>query len=993
MTTARILVVEDDRIVAESIENMLRRLDYSVPSIASTGEEAIQQAAKAEPDLVLMDIGLPGRMDGVEAAQSIRARFDIPVVYLTAYADDQTLQRAEITEPFGYIVKPFQIRELHGTIKLALYKHEVDRRLKESETRYRAISELISDFAYSFRVEPDGTMAPEWETGAFSRMVGRTLEEAITRGGWEGLVYPDDLALVHEHQQTYLSGQPHVSEYRIITTSGEVRWVRDYGQPVRDETQARVVRIYGAARDITERVQAQETLHRKANDQAALYEGSQVFLDQFDVETTLENTCRLAVERFKLEKAWIGLVAKDGFDVHPVATYGLDEDDLNSILETGDDSPTGQGATGAAIRTAQPVAVNHIDTDPDYAPWRLAALEQNYRSSAALPLCYGDEVLGALNVYSAEPDHFSEDRLQVLQSFANLTAVALQKARFHEQIQRHAAELEQRVTERTAELRETNAQLETEIAERKRAEKALRESEERFRTVADFTYDWEYWIDADGNYIYVSPSCERITGYRADEFHSEPGLLETITHPDDRAKVTQHFEYELNGHKAVSFEFRIIARNGEVHWIDHLCQPVYGTDGHWLGQRASNRDITDRKQAEETLRQYERIVSATPDLMALLDKDYVYQAVNDTYLKAYNKDRNQIIGHTVAELLGSDVFEEMLKGYLDRCLEGIATHYQAWLEFPGRGRRFMSVTYHPYFDAQHTVSGIVVSSRDITDLKRAEEALRRSEAKHRAIFAASPDYVYLTDVEGRFLDANPAFLNWTGLALEELQQRFFMHFFAGDSFDELQAYVEKMGKGQEIKTLEMRVKNTRGEILETEINAVPLKENGEVTAVLNLARDVTERVRVESQRDATLEALQVSEEKYRALFEASTDAIFLETLDGRVLDCNATACNTYGYTQEELVGLTVADLVPEEVARTLPGIITEEVTTGGVFVEATGKRKDGSAFPAQFSTRLATVGGRQLVIAYVRDITAQVQAEATLKETRDQLEVALRKRS
>lgn len=982
MENVRILIVEDESLVAESIQMMLAKLGYDVSAMASSGEEAIQRAAETGPDLVLMDIALPGEIDGVEAAEEISARYDIPVVYLTAYADEETLQRAKITQPFGYVLKPFQRRELQSSIEMALYKHEMDKRLKNSEARYRVISELTSDYAYSLLVEPDGTLVPEWETEACKRIIGYTLAEVIASGGWESLIYPDDLPVARQHLQTHLSGQPDVCKYRIITRSGQVRWVRGYGQPVWDEAQSRVVRIYGAAQDITEQVQAEEALRQKVEDQAALYEASQAFLDQFDVKTTLQTICRLTVERFGLQKGWIGLMTKDSLEVQLAIACGFEDDYLKSLLAAENGHPHRQEGPIKAVRTARPMAMNHVDTNPDYASWREAALEQGHRSLAALPLCYGEEVLGVLSVYSAEPEHFTDDRLQVLQSFANLAAVALQKARFYEQVQRAAAELEQRVADRTVELRLANEQLQREVAERKRAEEALRESEERFRTVADFTHDWEYWIDPDGNQIYVSPSCERITGYRAEEFQKDPQLLEAITHPDDRATIAEHFRQEPVSHEALSAEFRIITRDNEERWIDHVCQPVYAADGRWLGQRASNRDITDRKQAEEGLRRYERIVAATPDLMALIDRDYVYQAVNDAYLKAYARGREQIIGHTVAELMGVDIFENLLKQHLNRCLEGIATHYQAWLDFPGRGRRFMSVTYHPYFDMYHTVSGIAVSSRDITDLKRTEEALRRSEAKYRAIFAASPDYIYLTDVEGRFLDANPAFLNWAGVSLEEIQQRYFMHFFAGDRVDKLQDYVEKVRNGQEIKKLGMRVKNTRGERFECEINAVPLVENGEVKAALNVARDVTDHVLAEK-------ALRESEEKYRALFEASTDAISLETLEGRVLDCNATACDMYGYTRGELIGMTVADLVPEQVVATLPSVIAEELDTGRVFVEATGKRKDGSIFPTEVSTRLITVGGKQLVVAYVRDITRRVQTEAALQETLDQLKVVL----
>jgi CheY-like chemotaxis protein len=123
MSSASVLVVEDENIVARDILSMLKDLGYLVAAVASSGEEAIEKAAIKRPDVVLMDIVLKGEVDGVQAAQEIRTRFQIPVIYLTAYADEETLQRAKLTEPFGYILKPFEERELHVAIELALYRH------------------------------------------------------------------------------------------------------------------------------------------------------------------------------------------------------------------------------------------------------------------------------------------------------------------------------------------------------------------------------------------------------------------------------------------------------------------------------------------------------------------------------------------------------------------------------------------------------------------------------------------------------------------------------------------------------------------------------------------------------------------------------------------------------------------------------------------------------------------------------------------------------
>ena len=140
------------------------------------------------------------------------------------------------------------------------------------------------------------------------------------------------------------------------------------------------------------------------------------------------------------------------------------------------------------------------------------------------------------------------------------------------------------------------------ITKRKLVEEALAGSEEKYQTVADFTYDWEFWIAPDGKFIYVSPSCERITGYLPEEFMRDPDLLVTISHEDDRDKVIGHLSQKEGsvGEKG-ALEFRIIAKSGEERWIGHECQPVYGPDGEYRGNRGSNRDITERKRGEEKL--------------------------------------------------------------------------------------------------------------------------------------------------------------------------------------------------------------------------------------------------------------------------------------------------------------------------------------------------------------------------------------------------------
>ena len=145
MSNARILIVEDEQIVAMDIQSTLESLGYKIVGQADNGPEAILKAAELHPDLVLMDIGLKGEIDGIEAATQIRAQFDLPVIFLTAFANQSTLERAREAEPFGYILKPFEENDLTIAIEMALYKHSIEYKLRESENKFRNVIEHASD--------------------------------------------------------------------------------------------------------------------------------------------------------------------------------------------------------------------------------------------------------------------------------------------------------------------------------------------------------------------------------------------------------------------------------------------------------------------------------------------------------------------------------------------------------------------------------------------------------------------------------------------------------------------------------------------------------------------------------------------------------------------------------------------------------------------------------------------------------------------------------
>jgi len=236
MKKASILIVEDEYIVARDIAARVERQGYAVTDIVASGEDAVKQAGVTRPDLVLMDIKLAGPMDGVEAAEKIRASHDIPVVYLTAFADERTLERAKVTDAFGYLLKPFEERELHITIEMALYKHDMERRLRDNE-RW---------LATTLRSIGDGVVSTD-AAGRITFM--NPVAEALT--GWTADVAMG-LAV-----DTVLRRSPGGDS--LVARDGRLCPIEETAAPLRDE-RGGVVGSVIVFRDVTERNRLEEQL-------------------------------------------------------------------------------------------------------------------------------------------------------------------------------------------------------------------------------------------------------------------------------------------------------------------------------------------------------------------------------------------------------------------------------------------------------------------------------------------------------------------------------------------------------------------------------------------------------------------------------------------------------------------------------------------------------------------------------------------------------------
>lgn len=248
MPDAKVLVVEDEGIVAKDIRNTLDSYGYAVTDVVFTGEAAVESAAHNQPDVVLMDIVLKGDIDGITAAEQIRMRFNIPIVYVTAYADNDLLQRAKVTEPFGYILKPFDPREIHTAIEVALYKHGIEKRVRDSEELCRTLVDVAPDVIY-FLLGEEGIVTSL--NPAFEVITGWSQEEWLGRP-FLPLVHPEDRQLAVEKFRQVLGGKAVPAHgLRFLSKSGEYLHGEVIGVPRIKE--GRITGQFGFVRDVTER--------------------------------------------------------------------------------------------------------------------------------------------------------------------------------------------------------------------------------------------------------------------------------------------------------------------------------------------------------------------------------------------------------------------------------------------------------------------------------------------------------------------------------------------------------------------------------------------------------------------------------------------------------------------------------------------------------------------------------------------------------------------
>jgi len=269
------------------------------------------------------------------------------------------------------------------------------------------------------------------------------------------------------------------------------------------------------------------------------------------------------------------------------------------------------------------------------------------------------------------------------------------------------------------------------ITDSRRAEEKLREYQRMIQTLMDNLPGVIYRRRNDANWTMelASKGIHELTGVPASEFLSGRAHWGDIEHPDDRKYVWDTVQSAMEGRRSYELEYRIINADGSVRWVWEQGSGVFDADGQVTALEGYVADITGYKNAQEEIRRYKDIVDTSEDMIAYVDNNHVYRAVNQPYLDFTGKSRDQVIGHSVEEILGGDYYYNLAKPNVERCMQGESMRLQRWFDMSDGRRLYEDVTLNPYRDETGDIKGLVFSGRDITNLKIMEEELQKTARK------------------------------------------------------------------------------------------------------------------------------------------------------------------------------------------------------------------------------------------------------------------------
>ncbi len=508
------------------------------------------------------------------------------------------------------------------------------------------------------------------------------------------------------------------------------------------------------------------------------------------------------------------------------------------------------------------------------------------------------------------------------------------------------------------------------VTEQRRAEKMLRQSEERFRALFDRAPDAYYLSDLEGRFVDANAAAERLVGYRKDELMGKTFFESGLLSEEMAAQVAGLLALSVKGESTGADELTLTRKNGGQVVVE-IRTELIESGGKTLVLGIAH-DVTERKRAAEQVRlqrdYFMSLFSNSPEAIALLDVDYRITDVNAAFFSLFGYDRDAALGKKIDALIVPEGRKHEALGLERQGKSGQSGTVTDTVRCRRDGSLVaVSISDAPIVSAGRTV-GVFAMYQDITERKRSEDEVRASEEKFRALFEQSIDAIYINALDGTSVEANQSWLDMFGYTRDELP-------FIDSARD---VYVDPRDRDDFLRRInsigvvadEVRFKKKDGTVMHCQRTVVARRDaSGAVVAFQGIIRDVTERER-------NAEALHRSEKQYRSLFEQSRDAILLTAPDGRLLDANPAFLELFGYAPDDLAGLRMPDLLVDGLgSREFAARLQRD---GGIVDdECRFRKKDGTVMDC-IRTIVVWRNEAGEVVAHqglIRDITERKRAE------------------
>lgn len=1010
---AKIFVVEDELIVSLDIQQRIDYLGHEVAGSADNGDTAIKMVLETKPDLILMDINIKGKIDGIETSRLILQKYFVPIVYLTAYSDKATIERAKITSPYGYIVKPIEERDLNIAIEISLTKFEMEQKLRESEKKLSITLQSIGDGVIA--TDREGLISQMNRTAEM--MCGWTLNEA--KGYPLNHIFKIKSAITRNSidnpvEEVFRTGK--VAELAnhtvLISRDGTERHISDSAAPILDEFNEiqGVVLVFS---DVTESYKNRELLRQSEKLYREVIENASDIIYTTDKhgKFTHANTAALKFTGYSMEdirlQNFVDLVhpdykamAKRHYFRQYLEKKTTTYTEIPIIKRNGEVSWFGQNVT-------------LVTQDQKVNGFYVISRDITDRKNAEDALRKNEELLRL--IIDIIPDRIfvkDVDGKFILNNLAHLRALdaktqadtlgktdfdfrSNERALNYQAQDRNVVEKElplidfqqHEIKEDGKEawflvskmpLRTSDSKISgivgiiKDITEQKISDNLLRESRRSFQTLANASPVGIFRTDATGFTTYVNPRWCEISGMNSEEAIGNGWLL--AVHEKDKDRLKEEWYSAAKARRPSRADYRFIKPDGSISWVMGQAVPEINEENEAIGYVGTITDITERKMIEEALQESEEIFNR------FMSHSPIYIYFKDEQGKSLRLSKNfeQLVGMSMSQMIGKSMYDlfhsDFAKKIIDDDLKVLRQGEQIEIEEELNGKYYTTIKFPIYREGKPSyLAGYTI---DISQRKKAELEIRKLANALKSI----NECVSITTLDNKLTFVNQSLLNTYGFKEEEL---------IGQNISILSSPNNPPGVAQQVIESTL-ISGWQGELLNRKKDGTEFPIHLSTTSITDDKNNPIALIGVAS--DISLRKQRESElRKLNQAVIQSPASIIITDINANIEYINPKVIETSGYTEAELISNNPRIFSSKNFSQKGYKKLWETISSGKEWRgEFNNKKKNGELYweYASISSIKNESGIITHYIAIKEDVTERKRLELGLIEAKEKAERA-----